>query len=333
MLQEAGIETHVIPERAHSFFSTVLIAYSRLKGRNIQIIHSHRYKENLLALGIGKLLGINRLVSTLHGLPEPSMGQGRAVVSSRLKARVDLFFLRHAFSRVVAVSENMKTVLLRQYEFDSNRVDLIYNGIKSYAQAFQGKSHDSTIHIGTVGRMVPIKDFNLFLDVAGELAGLTHNVRFSILGDGPMKDELLERINHLKLGQMIRLEEPCENPDSYYRSLDIYLNTSVHEGLPLSILEAMACAVPIVAPRVGGIPEIVTHGEEGFLVGNRSPKEFAKWCLKLVYAKSLRREMGERGLRKVMFSFSSEQMVRSYHRLYKSLHDGDRKFWKSRQVN
>ena len=319
MLREAGIETYVIDEKRQSFYHLLFTAYSRFKKRDIQVVHSHRYKENLLAFALSKLLGIRSLVSTLHGLPEPSAKQGRVVPSNAFKIRADLFVLRQAFSRVVAVSENMRSVLANEYKFDLKRLDLIYNGIECPEHAGRESVGDAAVHIGTVGRMVPVKDFRLFLDMADEVSRSTKNVRFSILGNGPTKEDLLKRIRSLNLDERVHLEEPREDPSAFYDSLDIYVNTSVHEGLPLSLLEAMSHGLPVLAPNVGGIPELITHGEEGFLVEKRAPFDFAKWCLELVHTPSIRKAMGEKGQRKVKCRFTSAQMAQSYHRLYESL--------------
>ena len=79
------------------------------------------------------------------------------------------------------------------------------------------------------------------------------------------------------------------DPMPYYQSLDLYLNTSLHEGIPLSILEAMACGKPVVAPKVGGIPEIISHEENGVLIEAREPKKIADSCLRLMQDEDLRK--------------------------------------------
>jgi len=106
------------------------------------------------------------------------------------------------------------------------------------------------------------------------------------------------------------------DPSAYYESLDIYINTSLHEGIPMSILEAMAAGIPVVAPQVGGIPEIITDGEEGLLVDNRTPSAFGAACLRLMNDPSLRTRMGARAKAKVEASFSDVAMAAQYRRLY-----------------
>ena len=96
------------------------------------------------------------------------------------------------------------------------------------------------------------------------------------------------------------------------------MNTSVHEGLPMSILEAMAHGLPVIAPNVGGISEIIDDGIDGFLVNDRSPAAFAEQILKLQDVK-LRRRMGEAAREKIHRSFSAQSMAAQYYKLYREL--------------
>jgi protein-tyrosine-phosphatase len=164
--------------------------------------------------------------------------------------------------------------------------------------------------------MVPIKGLDLFLDVAAALRRQTPRVRFSILGDGPLRDELARRAAALDLDGSIEFVPPRPDPFPYYRSLDVYLNTSVHEGLPLSVVEAMACGKPIVSAAVGGIPEIVAHGDHGFLVEGREAARFVECCLTLMRDERLRASMGERAGAAAHAGLSASAMAGAYRRLY-----------------
>ena len=160
-LRADGIETIVIPEQGYSFGHIVLRALRILRGRRICIIHSHRFKENLLAFLVGKLLGVNRLVTTLHGLPEGPRDGHKLVHDSGYKVMFDYFMLKGAFSKVIAVSQDMRRRLIQEYGFEEGKVKLIYNGIDLPKEEHREPSHERIIHIGTVGRMVAVKDFGL----------------------------------------------------------------------------------------------------------------------------------------------------------------------------
>jgi len=319
MLRESNIETIVIPEESH-FFATLLIkAFSHFKGKKVELIHTHGYKEDLLALLVRQFIGVKWLVSTVHGLPEPSFIRYSNSNNVAFKRKLDYFVLKYGFAKVIAVSEDIKQNLVNKYGFNSTKVDVIHNGIDFPNLNNPRRPENSVLQVGTVGRMVSVKQYELFLDIADEVRRQVKNIRFSILGDGPLKEELTRKVKALRLENIVKFEVPRTDPSDFYESIDLYLNTSLHEGLPLSILEAMACEKPVVAPRVGGLPEIITHAEEGFLVEGRRPKDFAEWCVKLIRSKELRTIMGQKALKKVTKTFSSDLMADSYHRLYQTL--------------
>jgi glycosyltransferase involved in cell wall biosynthesis len=316
-LREAGIETHVIPEADHAFPAILLRALKLFRKRGIDIIQSHRYKENLLALLLAKSIGVKRLVTTLHGLSEPPLHRQDGENPVRLKTKIDYFILKRSFNHAVAVSHEMKRTLVQRHGFRSERVRVIHNGIDlPPAASAPSPSVGDDLHIGTVGRMVPVKDFDLFLDVAAEVMRENDRVRFSILGEGPLKGRLVEKAKDLKIGGRVEFLPSCPDPFSYYRSLDLYLNTSIHEGIPLSVLAAMACGKPVVAPNVGGFPEIVMDGRDGFLVGGREPKGFVSACLALTRKQRLRAVMGANAANKIRTAFSGARMADGYRELY-----------------
>lgn len=317
-LREVGIETYVIPESAYSFLGIFVRSLSLFRGKGINIIHSHRYKENGLAFCLSRLVGVRRLVTTIHGLPEPTAHQEKGNNPTTWKTKVNYFILKHHFTDVIAVSQEMKSALVREYHFREENVGVIYNGISLTPCILRPRfSPNPLFHIGTVGRMVPIKNFILFLEVAAEIRKKTEKVHFSILGDGPLKEDLIKRTEDLKISDCVEFLSPRPDPFPYYQSLDLYLNTSLHEGIPISILEAMACGKAVIAPKTGGIPEIILNGEEGILVEGREPKEFAHSCLELMENQERRMAMGENSSKKIKSYFDNTRMAQSHEALYK----------------
>jgi L-malate glycosyltransferase len=315
-LREAGITTHVIPERRHTVAGIVWRAARLLRDERVGIIHSHRYKENVLAWLLARWLGSAELVTTVHGLPEAPNNRGERVQAAGWRRRLDFAIVRNAFSAAVAVSEEMKGALVRRYRFPEGRVRVIRNGVTSPAAVVSAAPRHEVFHIGTVARMVPIKGLDLFVEVAARLRRELTAVRFSILGDGPLRDELAGQAARLGLGDSLELLPPRADPSGYYRSLDLYLTTSVHEGLPLSVVEAMACGKPVVSAAVGGIPEIVVDGEDGFLVDGRDPATFADRCHALIRDERRRVAMGQHALTTARTRLSAAAMAEGYRRLY-----------------
>jgi glycosyltransferase involved in cell wall biosynthesis len=109
--------------------------------------------------------------------------------------------------------------------------------------------------------------------------------------------------------------------DAFYTKIDIYINTSVHEGIPMSVLEAMSHKLPVIVPKVGGFVEIVEDGVHGYLVGNRNPSMFADRCIELLSDQKKRQQMAEAARQRVMDKFSRETMANQYYQLYQKLLD------------
>jgi L-malate glycosyltransferase len=319
-LRTIGIETCVVSESAYTFPGIYRRALQHIKSKHVDIIHSHRYKENLLALLLMKSLSTERLIATLHGLSETSArGRGR-LQPTRLREKLNYFILNRYFADVVVVSGEMKTFLACNYFLSPAKLHVIHNGVvfpTDIGERTIRKDADK-FRIGTVSRLVRVKDLELFLNVAKDLKPRMPNVEFSILGDGPLKEQLLRRAEELNLADIVTFLPACPDPFPYYRSLDAFLNTSLHEGIPLTILEAMACGLPVVAAQVGGIPEIISHGQDGLLVEGRRAEKFSRFCLDLVENQELRKRIGKNASMKVARCFSGFGMASHYLNLYNS---------------
>jgi glycosyltransferase involved in cell wall biosynthesis len=315
-LRAAGVTTYVIPEARHSFAAILFRAARLFRDKRVSVIHSHRYKENLLAWLLAGWIGASDVITTIHGLPEPANTSAREARAVRRRTRLDYAVVKR-FRCAVAVSEEMKGVLIREHGFQSSRLRVIHNGaaIPPHLDA-PASVNGEPFHIGTVARLVPVKGLDLFLDAAAAIRREAPLVRFSILGDGPLRGELVQKAVDLNLGECVKFLAPRPDPTSFYRTLHLYLNTSLHEGIPLSMIEAMACGVPVVSSAVGGIPEIVTHARDGFLVKARDASLFARRCLSLMRDDRLRTTMGAHGSVQARSRFSVSVMAETYGRLY-----------------
>lgn len=313
-LRQAGIETLTVCERL-PFPLMVAEAWRLLRGCRVRLIHSHGFKENILAAALAPLLGCPRLVSTMHGLTEPT--QAGSSLKHRLAAGLNLGLLRNRFHATVAVSEFVRRALVGRLRLAPSRVRLIYNGIP--VPSLNGREGPSTLTIGSAGRLYPVKDFPLLIDVAALVCQARPGVRFEVLGEGPQRREIEALIKAGGLEGAVSLPGFQADPSPFYERLAVYLNTSQHEGMPLAVLEAMAAGVPVVAPRVGGFPEVIDDGRQGFLSQGRSADELAEICIALVDDPALRQGLGEAARQRVIERFSLEAMGRGYLELYREL--------------
>jgi glycosyltransferase involved in cell wall biosynthesis len=192
---------------------------------------------------------------------------------------------------------------------------VIHNGITIPENVSTKKIRNTSV-IGSSGRFFRVKDYPLMVEVAKEVLKRTNCIRFELAGDGPELRTVQTMIQTYGLEERVLLRGFVKDMGAFYQGLDLYLNTSVHEGIPISVLEAMAYRLPIIAPKVGGLSEIIEDGMDGYLVENRSPKAFAEKCLQLFDDRNLREQMAIAAREKVIKEFSVEQMARRYYHLY-----------------
>jgi glycosyltransferase involved in cell wall biosynthesis len=314
-LDKLGISFFVIEEQRFIFSRILLKVRELVRTLAPKIIHSHRYKENLLAYLSQDTEQGTCLISTQHGMPEIFGDNGS--FKSRLIAKMNFFLLAKCFHRVVAVSTDIRENLLQMSLFNKDMVETIHNGIPLDGNHPVVRNRETFV-IGSCGRLVPVKDFPFMVEVAREIASRSNQIRFELAGDGPERDTIHQLVKNYGLENRFHLRGFIEDTGSFYSGLDLYLNTSVHEGIPMSVLEAMGHSIPVIAPDVGGLSEIIEDGVEGCLVKDREPKGFADKCIGLFSNSDLRAKMGEATRRRACNDFSIEQMARRYYHLYRN---------------
>jgi glycosyltransferase involved in cell wall biosynthesis len=192
--------------------------------------------------------------------------------------------------------------------FDPDRVD------GSAVRRALGAGSD-TVVVGTVTRLTEERKGGLeFVEIAKLLARDGTDYRFFVVGDGDLRPELERRAAGLVafLGEHAR-------PAQYYAAMDVFVLPSHWEGGPITVLEALAMKRPVVATRVGVVPEVITDGVEGIVVPPRDIEALANGVRRLVADPAAAQAMAERGHARVTAAFSTEALVDAYLRLYRDL--------------
>ena len=315
-LRKNGIQVYVVNEKKLSFPKIVFRLNDILWNIKPDILHSHRYKENILAYFYKKFCGPAILVATQHGMPENFEGAKRLPHS--VVTQLNLFLLKRAFQKLVCVSNDIKKKFSIQFGGRKEVLSVIHNGINMPSE-INALNPDGLFRIGTAGRLFPVKDYPLFVKIAHEILKVDPKVRFLLAGEGPERARLQELVDKYNICQNFVFLGHVENMETFYGGLDLYLNTSVHEGIPMSVLEAMAHGVPVVAPKTGGLQEIVVDAKSGFLINSREPKEFADVCLNIIKDQKLYKTLSIGAYKRVETAFSAEHMAFRYTQLYEEL--------------
>ncbi len=312
-IRKLGIRVHVVDESKRSLLNLFKIIKKILVQSPPDLIHSHRYKENFLAYLTSRSIHGIKLIGTQHGMPE--VYGGNYTLKQRIITKCNFFGLSLFFNRTVAVSEDIQKAFIKQFRFRESKISMIHNGIE-VPDFIPKRENKETFVIGSAGRLCPVKDYPFMIEIAKAVKEETKHIEFHLAGEGPERSKLQTLIHQYSLNETFVLKGHLEDMLPFYRSLDLYLNTSIHEGLPMSILEAMAHSLPVVAPDVGGIGEVVDNGEDGYLISTRDPKAFAEKCFLLYKNRQLRQRMARAAREKVVRSFSVENMAAQYHELY-----------------
>lgn len=312
-IRSLGFDIDIVDEKKKNIFQLIYETGKLLVRKSPDIIHSHRYKENIIAYMSSKFKSGIRLVSTQHGMPE-SIGL-HTRKKYELLQKFNLYLLLKSFKKIIVVSKDMENIFNNKHSVNSNKILMIHNGTEIIKNSPKTRQK-MKFTIGSMGRIYPVKDFPLMVEVAREIYKVTDNIRFELAGEGPDMEKIKALVDRYTLGKIFLLRGFIEDVGDFYRNLDIYLNTSLHEGIPMTILEAMSHEIPVIAPDVGGMKEIIDDGIDGYLVHGRDPKVFAGQCLRLYNDDYLRLAMGSSARGKVEKDFSTERMAKEYHQLY-----------------
>lgn len=318
-LQDCGIETKVIHQPHRRFWGCFREAAEFLWNRKIQILHSHKSKDNVLALLLAKCLRIPHTVRTVHGLPEPATLKDRLVYAADRRTAP-------LASRLISVSSDLRSSLT-QY-IPSSKIDVIRNTVdlrqvksslrKADAKRRLGISPDAFV-IGTAARLVPVKRLDIFLAVAELISKQVSNLAVVIAGEGGERDRLQAQVSRTSLEQQAHFLGHRDDIYDILRAMDLLLITSDHEGLPTVLLEAMALGIPVVSRSVGGIPEVIDDGVNGILVESNSPDEIAEASLRILSDASLHADLALAGWQTVIKGYSAGASAVEMTRIYQSL--------------
>jgi len=315
--RKLGITVFVAPETGNGFFRLIEIVGRMAKQFSPDIMHSHRLKENLLAYHSAKNMGHTRLICTQHGMPEPLSGKMK-VLKRFLLSKYHLTILSRHFRKIVAVSEDIRCRFILEYGFGEEKIGMIRNGT-DIPSCFRTKEDGGPFVIGSAGRLFPVKDYPFMVEIAREISQRAGDIRFELAGEGPERESILGSIREYGLEKIFFLSGFIDDIPKFYERLDLYMNTSVHEGIPMSVLEAMAHGMPVIAPNTGGLKEIIEDGLQGFLIDGRDPRKYADACMKLYGDRKLLNAMGAAARRKIEREFSFDKMAARYYEMYKTI--------------
>lgn len=331
-IHDLGLAVHYInlvgPLNPIQDFRCVIQLYKIMRQQEYDIIHFHGAKAGLVGRIAAVAARCPRTVLTAHNF----IIYDEVPLAKKVLFKYGEKLLSRATSRIITVSEALKADLTNNYQLKAEHITPVYNGIdiakyleqRDHVRIKTGLGIDQVKYvIGTVARMAPQKGLSYLLEAvalikktdprkAGEIACV-------VAGDGPLQAELANQARRLGIENEIIFPGFVRDVPDFLACLDIFVIPSIAEGLSITTIEAMAAGLPVIASRVGGLPELVDEGVTGYLVEPRNPSVLAQAILQMMSEPEKARTMGENGRALACRNFSTETMIRNTCKVYESV--------------
>ncbi len=312
-------------ERAINPFKDLLALieiYRFIKKNNIDIVHTHSSKAGILGRFAARLAKVKVVIHTVHGWSfndcQPIAGRLFFILLERWSARFS--------DKLVVVSYCDRKKGLDNHIGKEDKYSLIRYGV-DYAE-FNIKDHNireelgikpNDLVIGMIACFKPQKSPQDFIKLAFLTQRALPDARFLLVGDGALRKSTEKLIHKFNLDKQIILTGWRRDIPRILSAIDVFVLTSLWEGLPISALEAMASAKPVVATHTGGVAEIITEGKTGFLTSSRDMNKMSEKLVVLLKDKNLRLQMGQNARSSLDLNFTLTNMIKENENLYEDL--------------
>jgi glycosyltransferase involved in cell wall biosynthesis len=320
-LRDEGFPVHVLGRRPGIDGRCVLRLARLLRRERVDLLQPHQYTPFFYALLARLLYRRPPVVFVEHGRHFPDYPRRKRMIANRL--------LLQRRDRVVSVGHAVRQALIANEGIPDRRIRVIHNGID--LSAHRNGYHDGEAVRREVGaapgdlvlmqiaRLDYLKDHATAIRTVERVARQRPHVRLILVGEGPERAKIETLVREKRLGANVRLLGQRTDIGRLLPAADLFLLTSISEGIPLTVIEAMAAGLAVVATRVGGVPEVVEDGRTGLLAPSGDDTALAAAVLQLAEDAMRRRQMGLAGRQRAHALFSEERMHEQYRQLYEEI--------------
>lgn len=323
-LRQQNIPVTVLDEKTLSGLRIGTALHKYLRVQKPDIIHTHRFKENILGAIANLLSSRAACLRTTHGAPE-SQAKGWRNWPKHFLTGLDRWCGNALQKTVIAVTAELADKL--QKDFGYRHVTVIENGI-DFDALFKTAVIPTTLqfdvkknHIAIIGRLAPVKRIDLFLEIAAFLQ--RHQPRrhwqFHVFGDGPLRSKLQAHARALNVQDIVLFHGQRDDIAACMSHMNALIMCSDHEGLPMTLLEAMAIGIPIVGHGVGGIAQLLCDGSCGWPVSHQRSASYATAINELFDNPNERRLRTIAAKENVITHFSAQLCAKKHASLYQEL--------------
>jgi len=323
LIEEAGYEVFYLSnfKRVNSFrFSILFRLVKILKKHNVDILHCHRHKSTVYGTVAAVFAKTPVVMAHVHGL-------GR---SRNFRRKLINFFLFKKINKIVPVAKSVREdVLKNNWSVPEEKIFVLENSIDyrrfadvsiSKADAKQMLGLPSDVFVfGTVGRLAPTKGPSYLIKAFVNIKEKMPKAHLILLGAGPLKEELQQQVAEASVYQSVHFLGYRNNIEVLLKAMDVFVLSSIAEGMPRAILEAMAAGVPCIATEVGGIPEIISDNNVGVLVPPKDSEALAEEMIKLAkMPEKKQQKFVDNARQKVYSCYSHKVVMRKLENIYET---------------
>lgn len=304
-IEEAGIPIHYMDKKGHASLGTMIRLWKCLSRMKPDVVHTHIYATFYAIPWV--LTHRAKQVHTIHTKPDeefPGILFGCLRLCSKLRKL-----------KLVVISKANQQIACKAFRSTPEEYPCVNNPVE-LSRFYSGQKNPENVTFVSVGRLNPVKNFSLALRAMPRVLSQVPNARVVIVGDGELAGELREEARELGVAERVIFAGEQSRPEDFLAVADVYLLTSHVEGLPLSVLEAMASGLPVISTNVGGMPDLVK--ENGTLIGDDDMDALAREMIRFAKDGALRERCGRESL-KMVKEYAADRCAKAYLEIYNNI--------------
>lgn len=303
-LEKNGIRVEYLDKKSGFDFGQFIKFYKLLKKEKPDVIHNHLYSLKYVMPG-AVLTKVPVRIHTVHNVASKEVGKTTGILHK-------IFF---KWFRVVPVglTKFIQGTVMEKYGLSSAQAPYVLNGmpVDEYVKKTDYTSNTNILH---VARFHESKNHRGLIEAFEMLHRKYPDVKLNLVGTGELENEIKELVNSKGLQDSVFFKGLLDDVKEEMSKADIFCLPSNYEGMPMTIIEAMASGLPVAATAVGGVPDMITDGEDGLLCSN-TPQNIADCLEKLIASEELRERLGKNAV-ETSKKYSSDNMAKKYYDLY-----------------
>lgn len=326
----AGVKCIFIPElqrEINPFMDIIALfkLYMIIKKYNFDIVHTHSSKPGVLGRIAARLNNVKLVVHTVHGFSFPSAKNNFQYLIFWAMEKIGAI----CGDLLICLHEDDANIARNNLHIDNGKIKIIKNGVdtnKFYKKSNSSKADELRILydinesrdvvVGMVGRLWPQKNPLMLLHAAKNIMIEYPNVKFLFVGDGELKEPMLEFIAQHKLHENVKICGWCSDVSPYHNIFDIFVLPSLWEGMPLAILEAESSSLPCIVSDIQGNRNIVRHAVDGYVFSLNDCTKLEIFIKQLISDEELRVSMGNNARDKIISHYKIEDRILALQDLY-----------------